>query len=120
MSSNAVITLGFTRAVYAHELRPGDVFTLPDAPTTPLLITGIGKVTVSSELTLLRFTLPGPARQLDLPVNTPVRPRRMIRTVTLRCLLCKKAEDIELDLPRDGEPLSFVCGKHVPGDEAAS
>ncbi|MEU3046249.1 hypothetical protein ABZ705_06880 [Streptomyces sp. NPDC006984] len=120
MSNHAVITLGFTRTVYAHELQPGDVFTFPDAPTTPLLITSVGKVTVSSELALLRFTLPGPSSQLHLPANTPVRPRRMIRTITLRCLLCKKAEDIELDLPHDGEPLSFVCGKHTPDSEATS
>ncbi|MGI5401973.1 hypothetical protein ACQEVG_21515 [Streptomyces sp. CA-135486] len=112
MSSHAVITLPFTRIVYAHELRPGDVFTFPDAPATPLAITAVSKTNVSSELALMRITLPG--TQLHLPANTPVRARRMTRTVTLTCLLCKQPEDIHLNLPHDGEPLSFVCGRHLP------
>ena len=115
MGSYAVITIPFTRAVHVHELRPGDVFTFPDAPATPLVVTAVSRTDVSSELALLRVSLPG--TQLHLPANTPVRARRMLRTVTLPCLLCERSEEINLDLPKDGEPLSFVCGRHTPDPE---
>lgn len=114
MSSHAVITLGFTRPVYAHELRPSDVFLFPDAPSTPLTVAGIKKAILSSELALLALNLPGRTEPMHLPASTPIRALRMVRTVSLTCLLCRKNQDIELDLPRDGEPLSFVCADHVP------
>ncbi|MFD3926561.1 hypothetical protein [Streptomyces sp. NPDC058614] len=116
MGSYAVIAIPFTRAVYVRELRPGDVFTFPDAPATPLVVTAVSRTDVSSELALLRVSLPG--TQLHLPANTPVRARRMLRTITLPCLLCQQPEAFDLDLPQDGEPLSFVCGRHTPDPEA--
>ena len=114
MSNHAVVTLGFTRPVYAHELRPGDVFTLPDAPHTPFTVADVKKKVVSRELTLLALALIGHPGQVHLPATTVVRPLRMVRTVALPCLLCGSPQDVELDLPRDGEPLSLVCGDHVP------
>ncbi|MGC9539951.1 hypothetical protein [Streptomyces sp. UG1] len=116
-SSDAVVTLSFTRPVYAHELRPGDVFAFPDAPHTPLTVAAVKKTVVSDELTLLAFTLPGRAEPMHLPANVPLRPLRMVRTVSLPCLLCRKDQEIELDLPADGEPLSLVCGNHVPSTD---
>ncbi|MFE6481488.1 hypothetical protein ACFVGN_00885 [Streptomyces sp. NPDC057757] len=115
MGRYAVITVPFTRAVYVHELRPGDVFTFPDAPATPLVVNAVSRTDVSSELALLCVSLPG--TQLHLPANTPVRARRMLRTVTLPCLLCEQPKKIDLDLPQDGEPLSLVCGRHTPDSE---
>ncbi|MGW2886378.1 hypothetical protein ACWDDN_13675 [Streptomyces griseoruber] len=113
MSNYAVVTLSFTRPVYAHELRPGDLFAFPDAPHTPLTVAGVEKTVVSPELTLLALTLHGRTEQLHLPAGTPVHPLHMVRTVSLPCLLCRKPQDVELDLPHDGEPLSLVCGDHA-------
>ena len=113
MSGHAVITLGFTRPVYAHELRPGDVFVFPDTPSTPLTVAGVKKAIVSSELALLALNLPGRTEPMHLPASTPIRALRMVRTVPLTCLLCRRSQDVELDLPRDGEPLTFVCADHV-------
>ncbi|WP_316749287.1 hypothetical protein [Streptomyces herbicida] len=117
MSNHAVVTLNFTRPVYAHELRPGDVFAFPDAPHTPLTVAGVKKTVISPELTLLALVLPGHTEPVHLPPSTPVRPLRMVRTVSLACLLCRKPQDVKLDLPHDGEPLSLVCGNHVSGTD---
>ncbi|MEW2303798.1 hypothetical protein AB0958_28170 [Streptomyces sp. NPDC006655] len=114
MSNHAVVTLDFTRPVHAHELRPGDVFAFPDAAHTPLTVVSVKKTVISPELTLLTLALPGHTEPLHLPAGTPVRPLRMVRTVSLACLLCRKPQDVELDLPHDGEPLSLVCGDHIP------
>ncbi|WP_425245356.1 hypothetical protein [Streptomyces sp. NEAU-NA10] len=115
MSNHAVVTLSFTRPVYAHELRPGDVFAFPDAPHTPLTVADVKKTVISPELTLLTLALHGRRTEpVHLPASTPVRPLRMVRTVSLPCLLCRKSQDVELDLPHDGEPLSLVCGDHAP------
>ncbi|MER6011606.1 hypothetical protein [Streptomyces bluensis] len=109
-----LVTVDFTETVHAHELASGDVFTFPEAAHTPLTIHGVIKQTfLSHELSILAFPVPGRAEPLHLTTNTLVRPHRMVRTFTLRCLLCGKSEDIELDLPRDGRPLSFVCGDHA-------
>ncbi|GAA2656602.1 hypothetical protein [Streptomyces vastus] len=114
MNGHAVVTLGFTRPVYAHELRPGDVFAFPDALSTPLTVTRVKKTVLSADLTLLDLTVHGRDEPLHLPANTPVKALRMLRTVSLACLLCRKNQDIDLDLPHDGEPLSLVCADHVP------
>ncbi|GGL03581.1 hypothetical protein [Streptomyces flaveus] len=114
MNGHAVVTLGFTRPVYAHELRPGDVFAFPDAPSTPLTVAHVKKTGLSADLTLLNLTVHGRDEPLHLPANTPVKALRMLRTVSLACLLCRKSQDIDLDLPHDGEPLSLVCADHVP------
>lgn len=114
MNGHAVVTLGFTRPVYAHELRPGDVFAFPDAPSTPLTVTRVKKAVLSADLTLLDLTVHGRDEPLHLPANTPIKALRMLRTVSLACLLCRKSQDIDLDLPHDGEPLSLVCADHVP------
>jgi hypothetical protein len=114
MSDDAVVTLSFTRPVYAHELRPGDVFAFPDAPRTPLTLAGVKKTVISPELTLLALSLQGRTEPVHLPASTCVRPLRMVRTVSLPCLLCRKNREVELDLPHDGEPLSLVCGDHAP------
>ncbi|WP_328769462.1 hypothetical protein [Streptomyces sp. NBC_00286] len=114
MNGHAVVALGFTRPVYVHELRPGDVFAFPDAPSTPLTVIGVEKTALFAELTLLALTVRGRDEPLHLPANTPVKALRMLRTVNLACLLCRKSQDIELDLPHDGEPLSLVCADHVP------
>ncbi|MFF3056391.1 hypothetical protein [Streptomyces sp. NPDC057909] len=116
-SQSSVITLDFTRDVHAHELRPGDVFTVANAPSTPLTVILTTSITLSPELTVISLTLPGDVPVLHLPANTPVHAHRMVRTVTLACLLCRKDENIELNLPRDGEPLSVVCGRHLPDPE---
>ncbi|MEU3783375.1 hypothetical protein [Streptomyces sp900129855] len=114
-SNRTVVTVAHHETVHARELDSGDVFTLPGAPTTPLTITGtIRHTVISAELTLLALPLPGRTEPLHLPATTPVHPHRMVRRYSLRCLLCSKTEDIELDLPRDGRPLSFVCGDHIP------
>ncbi|MGR3937085.1 hypothetical protein [Streptomyces sp. BRA346] len=121
MSRYAVVTLGFTRPVYAHELRPGDVFVFPDAPSTALIVADIEESVLSPELALLTLTLHGRTEPMHLPANTPIRPLRMVRTVSMTCLLCHKDQEAELDLPRDGEPLSLVCADHVPeADEDAN
>ncbi|MER6077035.1 hypothetical protein [Streptomyces sp. NPDC001833] len=117
MSNHAVVTLDFTRPVYAHELRPGDVFAFPDAAHTPLTVVGVKKTVVSPELTLLALALPGRTEPVHLPAGTLVRPLRMVRTVSLACLLCRSPQDVELNLPHDGEPLSLICGDHVPGTD---
>ncbi|TQE21610.1 hypothetical protein Sipo8835_37295 [Streptomyces ipomoeae] len=117
MSSHVMVTLSFTRPVEAHELCPGDTFAFPDAPRTPLTVLGVDEAVISPELTLVALTVPGHAEPMNLPANTPVRVLRMLRTVSLPCLLCGKSQDIELDLPRDGEPLSVVCADHVPDPE---
>ncbi|WP_435058304.1 hypothetical protein [Streptomyces sp. bgisy060] len=117
MSGHAVITVSFTRSVYAHELRPGDVFAFPDAPSTPLSVAGVRKAVLSSELVLLALTLPGRTEPMHLPARTPVRVLRMVRRVFLTCLLCRRSQDVELDLPHDGEPLSFVCADHAPAPD---
>ncbi|MEU5093695.1 hypothetical protein [Streptomyces sp. NPDC020996] len=115
MSNHAVVTLNFTRPVYAHELRPGDAFAFPDAPHTPLTVGGVKKTVISPELTLLALALHGRrAERVHLPASAPVRALRMVRTVSLTCLLCHKPQEVELDLPHDGEPLSLVCGDHAP------
>ncbi|MFJ2342342.1 hypothetical protein [Streptomyces antimycoticus] len=114
MSRYAVVTLGFTRPVYAHELRPGDGFVFPDAPSTALIVADIEESVLSPELVLLGLTLHGRAEPMHLPANTPIRPLRMVRTISMTCLLCHKDQEAELDLPRDGEPLSLVCADHVP------
>ncbi|WP_438491933.1 hypothetical protein [Streptomyces asiaticus] len=114
MSEYAVVTLRFTRPVYAHELRPGDVFVFPDAPSTALTVADVEESVLSPELALLALPLHGRAEPMHLPANTSVRPLRMVRTVSMACLLCHKDQDIELDLPRDGEPLSLICADHVP------
>ncbi|MET9964814.1 hypothetical protein ABZZ80_02500 [Streptomyces sp. NPDC006356] len=111
--TSALVTISFTRPVHAHELRPGDVFTFTDAPTTPLLVDSVTESQISSELSLLAIKLTGTGQQITLPANTPVRARRMVRTVRLPCLLCREEQEFKIDLPRDGEPLSAVCGKHT-------
>lgn len=116
--NRTVITVDFTRPVHAHELRPGDVFAFPEAPRTALTVVDAAEATLSSELTLATLTLAGCDGPVRLPGTTHLRPLRMVRTVSLDCLLCGKAEDIELDLPKDGEPLSFVCGDHDSGQAA--
>ncbi|MBI0312697.1 hypothetical protein, partial [Streptomyces javensis] len=100
--------------VPAHDLRPGDVFAFPDAPRTALTVLDTGETAVSPELTLTTLTLAGCDGPVSLPGTAHVRALRMVRTVTLHCLLCGKAEDTELDLPRHGEPLSLVCADHDP------
>jgi hypothetical protein len=113
MSGHALLTLEFTRHVYARELRPGDVIAFPAAPSTTLTVADVEKTVLSADLTLYALTLDGVYTPVHLPANTPVRPYRMVRTLTLPCLLCRKSVDIELNLPADGEPLSLVCGDHV-------
>ncbi|WP_432034614.1 hypothetical protein [Streptomyces antibioticus] len=98
----------------AHELRPGDVFAFPDAPSTRLTVASVEKVVLSAELTLLAVSLHGVTEPVHLPADTRIRAHRMVRTVSLPCLLCRKSQDIELNLPADGEPLSLVCADHVP------
>lgn len=117
MSDHAVVTLSFTRPVYAHELLPDDVFAFPDAPRTPLTVADVRKTAISPELTLLSLTLRGRTEPVNLPASTPVKPLRMARVISMTCLLCRRNQDIELDLPRDGEPLSMVCADHVPGPD---
>lgn len=113
-----VVTVAFTGTVHADELASGDVFAFPDAPHTPLTVNGIIKQTfLSSELSVLALPLPGRAEPLHLTTSTPVHPLRMVRTFPLRCLLCGRSEDIQLDLPRDSRPLSFVCGDHTPAPD---
>ncbi|MFI1563827.1 hypothetical protein ACH4ZX_12340 [Streptomyces sp. NPDC020490] len=114
MRGHAVVTLSFSGPVYTHELRPGDVFAFPDAPSTPLAVVGVRETVVHPDLTLLALTIPGRTEPLHLPASTPVRALRMVRTVSLACLLCRQPQDVELDLPRDGEPLSLICADHVP------
>lgn len=114
MRADVIVTLPFTRAVYAHELRPGDRFTFPDTPGVTLLVTHTSPVSTAPGLDLLRlvlFDLP----PLYLPANTLVRPMRMVRTCTLTCLLCRTDQDIEVDLPHAGEPLALVCADHLRG-----
>jgi hypothetical protein len=111
-----VVTVDFTDTVLAGELASGDVFTFPEAPHTPLAIQGIIKQTfLSHELSILALPVPGRYEPLHLTTNTPVSPRRMVRTFTLRCLLCRTNTDVEVDLPRDGRPLSVLCCDH-PAD----
>ncbi|MFI1735243.1 hypothetical protein ACH40E_39695 [Streptomyces acidicola] len=114
MSDYAVITLSFTRPVYAQELRPDDVFAFPEAPRTPLTVADVKRTVVSPELTLLALTLRGRTEPVNLPASTNVKALRMARVISMTCLLCRGNQDIELDLPRDGEPLSMVCADHVP------
>ncbi|MGW0822482.1 hypothetical protein [Streptomyces sp. NPDC002845] len=113
MNSQTVISVAFNRSVRANGLRPGDVFTFPDAPHTPLTVAAVDKTALSHELTLVTLTVTGRDQPLSLPANTAVRALRMLRTVSMTCLLCGTHEDLELDLPRDGEPLSFVCANHT-------
>ncbi|MFD4475856.1 hypothetical protein ACFWPU_07040 [Streptomyces sp. NPDC058471] len=114
MTSHAVVTLSFTRPVHAHELRPADVFAFSQAPNTPLTAVAVKETVISSELTLIALSLPSRTEPMHLPANTCVRALRMVRTVSLPCLLCRKSQDVELDLPREGEPLSLVCAEHIP------
>ncbi|MCF1592473.1 hypothetical protein [Streptomyces muensis] len=116
---STVVSVSFTRPVHARELRPGDIFAFPEAPTTALTVVETGETPLSAELTLATLTLMGCQEPLNLPSATQVRVMRMVRTVTLDCLLCGKAEEIELNLPKDGEPLSLVCADHSPEGDAA-
>ncbi|WP_333745583.1 hypothetical protein [Streptomyces sp. IBSBF 2950] len=112
MSARTVITVSFTGPVRAHELRPGDIFAFPEAPTTMLTVVETGQTSLSAELTLATLTLMGCKEPLNLPVATRLHPQRMVRVVSLECLLCGTSEDIELNLPQEGEPLAFVCHRH--------
>ncbi|MFG3157113.1 hypothetical protein ACGF7W_34340 [Streptomyces sp. NPDC048219] len=114
-----IVTVGFHRPVHVHELRPGDVFAFPDAPHTALTVIEGGRAPVSAELTLVVLTLAGCDGPLSLPATTHVRPLRLLRSVSLTCLLCSKEENVELNLPQDGEPLAFVCDNH-DGEQAAA
>ncbi|MFK0279809.1 hypothetical protein ACIQVL_04945 [Streptomyces sp. NPDC090499] len=113
--AHAVVTLSFTRPVRAHELQPGDLFAFTDAPSSPLAVTSTAQIQVTADLALVVLALDGQAEPLHLPSNTPLKALRMIRTVGLPCLLCGKQQDVDLDLPVDGEPLSLVCADHTSG-----
>jgi hypothetical protein len=56
----------------------------------------------------------GRAQALTLPSRTQVLAHRMLRTVPMTCVLCGRRHDINLDLPRDGQPVSLVCSDHEP------
>ncbi|MBC9717786.1 hypothetical protein H9Y04_35175 [Streptomyces sp. TRM66268-LWL] len=43
----------------------------------------------------------------------------MVRTVTMKCLICSATETLDIDLPRDGEPISLVCERHIPSKPAS-
>ncbi|KPI15635.1 hypothetical protein OK074_2080 [Actinobacteria bacterium OK074] len=120
MNGHMVVTVGFTRTVRARGLRPGDVFAFPQAPKTPLTVTGVEKTVLSPELTLLAVTIPGRDAPVHLLASTPVHSLRMLRTIPMTCLLCGKHVEIELDLPKDGEPLSLVCDDHMYGTESSA
>ncbi|MDX3165914.1 hypothetical protein PV516_19190 [Streptomyces scabiei] len=114
-----VVTLSFTRPVHAHELRPGDVFAFTSAPRTALTVVNTGQTAVSAELTLSTLTLAGLPEPLRLPSSLHLHALRMVRTVSMKCLLCGKNEGVEVNLPEDGEPLTFVCDGHDLGTEPA-
>ncbi|MEJ8654847.1 hypothetical protein WKI65_44120 [Streptomyces sp. MS1.AVA.3] len=114
MSSSTILTVDFIRPVYAHELYPGDMFAFFGAPRTVLTVVDTDEVPVSADLTLATLTLAGCDRPLALPDTTRLQALRMVRMMLMDCLLCGKREDIELDLPRCGEPLALICGAHGP------
>ncbi|MFF4409872.1 hypothetical protein [Streptomyces sp. NPDC001404] len=114
-NSAVVVTVDFNRPAHAHELRPGDMFAFPDAPNTLLTVLGTDTTTISAELTLASLTIAGCDRRLNIPGTTHVWPARMVRTVTLKCLLCDEADDIEVNLPMDGKPVTVVCANHDHG-----
>lgn len=107
-----IVTMPFTRAVFVHELRSGDVFTYRDGPKTPLTILSTEPLRISPELSLIRLTLAGLDTRIDLPPNLPIKAHRMPRAVQLSCLLCTEPVDVTIDVPPDGEPLTVVCGAH--------
>jgi hypothetical protein len=109
----SVVTVSFSRPIRVHELRPGDIFAFPDAPHTALTVLDTTEIAVSSELTLVHLTLTG-CEPISLPRTTQLTPLRMVRNVALKCLLCGKPTETELNLPRDGEPISVVCDDHDP------
>ncbi|MDQ8704517.1 hypothetical protein RCO28_18775 [Streptomyces sp. LHD-70] len=117
-NGNTLITITFNRPVEAGELRPGDTFSLDTAPRTPLVVRWVENLEVAPDVQLVAIALPGAGPRLHLPRRTTVRMHRMVRTITMKCLLCEAPETLDIDLPVDGEPLSLVCQRHVPPDLA--
>ncbi|MFJ9378998.1 hypothetical protein [Streptomyces sp. NPDC101455] len=109
----SVVTISFSRPVHVHELRSGDIFVFPDAAHTALIVLDTREIPVSPELVLVCLTLTG-CEPISLPRTTPVTALRMVRKVALKCLLCGKPTETELNLPKDGEPISVVCDDHDP------
>ncbi|MDI3418006.1 hypothetical protein [Streptomyces luteolus] len=115
-SGNALITISFDRPVEARELRPGDVFSLDTTPRTPLVVRWVEDLEVAPDVHLVDIALPGAGPRLHLPRQTHVRMHRIVRTITMKCLLCGTTETLDVNLPEEGEPLTLVCERHVPPD----